>query len=142
MPQRIQEKCILQQSADLNFKNFPFGVYPEVHSTEPLNQANSKETESSGENGCRQKCLDKSLGTNNKKIYRKNNINEYNCTNLPQRKVIKPVFRRKFSKNTSLIIQQNIYFHQLNLLTQVSYPSKIQVPITIKLQLLYTFLIL
>ena len=27
IPRKIQEKCIFQQSADLNFKNFPFGDY-------------------------------------------------------------------------------------------------------------------
>ena len=34
---------------------------PWCHPTEPLNFANSKETESLGKNDCRQKCLDKSL---------------------------------------------------------------------------------
>ena len=60
---KFQEKCILQQSADINFKNFPFGVHHEAIAMEPLNLANSEETDSLGENSCRQRCLDKSLGS-------------------------------------------------------------------------------
>ena len=40
-----------------------FSLYclPWGHTTEPLNYANNKETESLWKYGCRQKCLDKSL---------------------------------------------------------------------------------
>ena len=61
IPRKIREKSIFQQSADLNIKYFPFSVYHGATPTEPLSYANTKETKSLGKNGCRQKCLDKSL---------------------------------------------------------------------------------
>ena len=43
------------------FQTFSLRCLPWGHPTEPLSYANSKETESLGENGCRQRCVDKSL---------------------------------------------------------------------------------
>ena len=43
------------------FEKSSLWYLPWDHPAEPLNQANSKETKSLRENGCRQKCLDKIL---------------------------------------------------------------------------------
>ena len=54
-------KLHFSRIAYLNFKNIFFQCLPCGHSTETLNLASSKETESLGKNNSRQKYLDKSL---------------------------------------------------------------------------------
>ena len=53
-------KCIFQGSGDPNVKIFPFTANQGGTSGD-TDLANSKETQSLRKNGCRQKCLDKTL---------------------------------------------------------------------------------
>ena len=58
--QKVCCKCIFQGSGDPNVKNFPLTAHHGATSGD-TDLAINKETQSLRKNGCRQKCLDKSL---------------------------------------------------------------------------------
>ena len=58
---KIQKKLHFQAIWRPNFQNLSIWCPPWGHPKQPLNYVRSKETESLGKNGCRQKYLDKSL---------------------------------------------------------------------------------
>ena len=58
--QENPRKCFFQQTRP-KFQIFPLQCLLWGHPTQPLNYVHCKETDSLGENGCRQKWLDKSL---------------------------------------------------------------------------------